>query len=288
VIEVIDGVPQFMKHIFLLLTLARHIGERPDGQVPFAPPAAQGTDGKAQPAPLSALRSGHAHFFLQAFASARRFHQPINRLGGVGIADEGAFDRPHVVGVGGTDEIEIGGIGIDDAAVATGDHDAVGSAVDHRFDQRVAGFRGVEPQNAAGECEQAEHADGRKRGEEREDIGFGIAAALRYNDGRGANQERGDQEHEDDAAAPGAGAAIDRSAQIGAIRLIARRVLAFCRLGEAGRRHSRFNLGQINVGQFDLGLSKLGLCAVMPCFQCLASLNRARGFRAVRQEVCTV
>ena len=40
--------------------------------------------------------------------------------------------------VRGVDEIEIGGIGIDDAAVAVGDDDAVGGAVDHRLDQRIA------------------------------------------------------------------------------------------------------------------------------------------------------
>ena len=76
------------------------------------------------------LTAGDAHLLLQALAFARRLEQPVDRLGHVGIADEHALDRPHVVGVRRADEIEIGGIGVDHAAVAVGDQDAVEGVVD--------------------------------------------------------------------------------------------------------------------------------------------------------------
>ena len=141
-IEIIDGVLQFLKDIFLPLALARDVGQRPHRQARVAPAAAERTDLETQPARRPALHAGDAHLLLQALAFACRLEQPIDRLRGVGIADEGALDRPHVVGIRGIDEIEIGGIGIDHAAVAVGDDDAVEGAVDHRLDQRIGGRRG--------------------------------------------------------------------------------------------------------------------------------------------------
>jgi hypothetical protein len=70
------------------------------------------------------LRPGDPHLFLGAAAFARRLEQAIDRLRHVGIADEHPLDRPHVVGVGGFDEAEIGGVGVDDAAARVGDQEA--------------------------------------------------------------------------------------------------------------------------------------------------------------------
>ena len=137
VIEIIDGVLQFLKDVFLPLALARDVGQRPDRQPPVAPAAAERPDAKPQPARRPALGAGNPHLFLQALAFARRLQQPVDRLGRVGIADEGALDRPQIVGVRGIGQIEIGGIGIDHPAVAVGDDDAVEGAVDHRLDQRI-------------------------------------------------------------------------------------------------------------------------------------------------------
>ncbi len=131
VIEIIDGVLQFLKDVFLPLALAGHVGERPDGEAAAALAVAERPHPQPQPARRPALHAGDAHFLLQALAFARRLEQPVDRLGSVGIADEHALDRPHVVGVGRVDEIEIGGIGVDDAAVAIGDDHAVEGIVDH-------------------------------------------------------------------------------------------------------------------------------------------------------------
>ena len=123
---------EFLKDIFLPFAVARHVGQRPDGQAGVALAVAERPDAQAQPARRAAFDAGNAHLFLQALAFARRLEQPVDRFGRIGIADEHALDRAHVVGVRRADEIEIGGIGIDHAAVAVGDHDAVESIVDHR------------------------------------------------------------------------------------------------------------------------------------------------------------
>ena len=86
--------------------------------------------------------AGDAHFFLQPAALARRLEQAVDRLGDVRIADEHPLDRPHVVVVGGADQVEIGGIGVEHAAGLVGDHDAVEGIVDHRLEQRIAARRG--------------------------------------------------------------------------------------------------------------------------------------------------
>ena len=201
VIEIVDGVLQFLKDILLPLALAGDVAERPDGEAAGALAAAERPNLQTQPARRPALDGGDAHLFLQALAFARRLEQPVDGLGGVGIADEHALDRPHVVGARCADEIEIGGIGVDHAAVAVGDDDAVEGAVENRLDQRAAGLRGGEPQDAAGEREQREHADRGEHRQEAEDIRLGIAAAEQHDAAGGGNQHAGDQQHEDDAAA---------------------------------------------------------------------------------------
>ena len=132
VIEIIDGVLQFLKDILLPLALARHVGQRPDGQAPVAAAFAERPHAQPQPARRPALDAGDPHFLLQALALARRLEQPVDRFGGVGVADEHALDRPHVVCIRRVDQIEIGGIGVDDAAVAIGDENAVEGVVDQR------------------------------------------------------------------------------------------------------------------------------------------------------------
>ncbi len=205
-IEIIDRVLQHLKHILLPLALGGHVGERPDRQPRIAPAVAERPDLEPQPARRPAPQPGDAHLFLQALAFSCCLEQPVDRLGRVGVADKGALDRPHVVGVGGVDEIEIGGVGIDDVAVVIGDDDAVGGAIDDRFDQGMRGRRRGDAQNAAGESEQREHADGGEHRQKRQDIRFGIAAADQYNGGRGGDQDGGDQQHESDAAAAAAAA----------------------------------------------------------------------------------
>ena len=97
VIEIVDGVLQFLKDIFLVRALARHIGQRPDRQPAVAAAVAERPDAKPQPARRPAFGAGDADFFLQALAVSCCFQQPVDRLGRVGVADKGALDRPHVI-----------------------------------------------------------------------------------------------------------------------------------------------------------------------------------------------
>ena len=231
VIEIVDGVLQRLKGIFLLVAVARHVGERPHRQACLAAAIAERADLEAQPARRPAADAGDPYHFLGARAFAGRLEQPVDRLGGVGVADEHALDRPHVVQVRRLDQVEIGGIGIDHAAVRVGDDDAIEGAVDHRLDQRADGAGRGQPQDAAGEREQREHADGGKHREEGQDIGLGIAAAEHDDGGCGGDQHAGDQQHQHDAAAAfGRRAAVDRLArEIGLDRLPAPADRVLCR-----------------------------------------------------------
>ena len=212
VIEIVDRVLQFLKDILLPLALAGDVGQRPDREAALAPALGERPHPQPQPARRPAMHPGDAHLLLQALAFTRRLEEPVDRFGRVGVADEHALDRAHVPRIRGADQIEIGGIGVDDAAAAIGDGNAVERIVDQRLDQRAAGVRRRQPQDAAGEREQREYADRRQHREEDEDVRLGAATAEHHDRGRGGDQHGGDDEHQDDAAAAAAGAAVDRLA----------------------------------------------------------------------------
>ena len=65
VIEIIDGVLQFLEYVLLALTFPRDIRKRPDGHARRALIAAERPDAKPQPARGPALHSGDAHLFLE-------------------------------------------------------------------------------------------------------------------------------------------------------------------------------------------------------------------------------
>ena len=130
--------------------------------------------------PVSPRIDVDAHLLLQAAAFARRLEQPEDRLRDAGIADEHPLDRPHVVGVGGLDQPQIGGIGVDDAPGGIGDQDRVGPAVDQALDQRAGRIAARDAQHAGREREQEEHADHRQDGQQEEDVGLGAGAADQH------------------------------------------------------------------------------------------------------------
>ena len=175
VVEIIDGVLQFLEHVFLALAVARHVGDRPHRHAGVVLAQAERTHVQAQPARAMRRRAGHAHLLLQATALARRLEQPVDRLGDVGIADEDPLDRAHVVGVGRPDQVEIGGVGVEHAARLVGDHDAVGRPVDYRLEQRVTLAAARQMQDTGGKPEQRGHADGAEQRQQRQDIGAAVA-----------------------------------------------------------------------------------------------------------------
>jgi hypothetical protein len=160
VIEIVDGVLQFLEHVFLALALARHVSDRPHRHPRVAFRRPERTHAHAQPARRSSLGVGDAHLFLQPAALARGLEQAIDRLGQIGVADKHLLDRPHVMAVGGADQVEIGGIGVEHPAAVVGDQDAVKGVVDHRLEQRIAVLFSRKPHDAGSHGEQRKHTHG--------------------------------------------------------------------------------------------------------------------------------
>ncbi len=97
-VEIVDGVLQFLEDVLMPLKLARHVGERPDRHARFALAFAERAHAHTQPASGLAAVRADPHLLLQAAAFARRLEQPIDRFRHPRIADEGTLDRPHVLG----------------------------------------------------------------------------------------------------------------------------------------------------------------------------------------------
>ena len=222
VIEIVDGVLQFLEDVFLPLELAGDVVDRPHRELGLALALTERPHAHAQPAPGFAADRIDAHLLLQAAAFARRLEQPEHCLRDAGIADEHPLDRPHVVGAGGLDQPHIGGIGVHDAPGGIGDQDRVGPAVDQALDQRTGRIAAGDRQHAGREREQDEHAEHRQDGQQEKDIGLGAGVADHHQRHAGADQHHGDQDDKADAAAalPGAGAVNRRPPDIATCLLL--------------------------------------------------------------------
>src|SRR5262245_39424772 len=99
-IEIFDGVLQFLEHVLLALAVPRDVGDRPHRVLGLAFAAAERPHPHAQPAAVAAVLPRDADFFLLALAFARGFQEAEHRLGDVGIADEDAFYRADVLWAG--------------------------------------------------------------------------------------------------------------------------------------------------------------------------------------------
>src|SRR5262249_34916014 len=115
VIEIVDGVLQFLEHVLLTLTFPRHVGKRPDGQPRRALVAAERPDAESEPARGPAFHARDTHLLLELAAFPRRSQQPIDGLRRIGIAHERALDRPRVFAVASFGQIKVSRIGVDDA-----------------------------------------------------------------------------------------------------------------------------------------------------------------------------
>ena len=69
--------------------------------------------------------------------SRAALQQAVDRFRYARIADEHPLDRPHLLGRGGADQIEIGGVGVDHPAGVIRDQQGLARAVDDRLEQRV-------------------------------------------------------------------------------------------------------------------------------------------------------
>ena len=222
-IEIVDRVLQFLKHVLVPLELAGHVGQRPDRHAGFALAFAERPHADAQPTRRLAVVRADADLLLAAAALARRLQQAIDRFRNAGIADEDALDRTDVVRTRRLDQAEIGGIGIEHAPARVRDQDALVGAIDHRLEQRARGLPAGRAQNAGGKREQQKHADHRQHGEQRENIGLGLGTADEQEAAGGTDQHERDEQHQADAASPAARARpIDRRAGIVLGRLLLR------------------------------------------------------------------
>ena len=201
VVEIVDGVLQFLEHVFRALAVARHVGDRPHGHFRVALGCAERAHAQAQPAAAMRRAAGKPHLFLQPTALARGFEQAIDRFGDVGVADEHPLDRAHVVVVDRADQVEIGGIGVEHPARLVGDDDAVEGVVGERLEHRIAAVAAGKRHDAGGKREQREHADGAEHGQQRQDVGFRMVAPDIDDAGGGGDQQQRDQQHHADAAA---------------------------------------------------------------------------------------
>ena len=221
-IEIVDGVLQLLEDVLLPLAVARDVGDAPDRERSELFAVGERTDAQAQPAHRLALQAGDADLLLGAAALAGGLEQPVNGLGYVGIADKDPLDRPHVVGVAGIDQVEIGGVGIDHPAARVGHQQAVGRLVDHRLQHRVGAVLAGDAEHAGGERKQAKDAGHRQQRQQRQNIRAGIAPADQQKAHRRADQRHRHQQHHADAAAASAGmAAINRGRPVGFAHVLA-------------------------------------------------------------------
>ena len=96
-IEIFDRVLQFLEHVFLALAVAGDVGDRPHRVFRLALAGAERAHPHAQPAAMAAVGAGDADLFLLALAFARGLEQAEHRFRDIGIADEDALDRAHVL-----------------------------------------------------------------------------------------------------------------------------------------------------------------------------------------------
>ena len=162
VIEIFDRVLQFLEDVFLALAIPRDVGDRPHRVSGHALALAERTNPHPQPAALRTLLSRDPDFFLLPLAFARRLEQAKYRFRDVGIANKDALDRPHVLCRRRPGHREVGGVGIDDMAARVGHRQPVKGMVGDAPHHRVVGGAVGEADDAGGESEQVEHADGRQ------------------------------------------------------------------------------------------------------------------------------
>ena len=92
-IEIFDGVLQFLEHVLLPLAVAGDVGDRPHRVFRLALALAERPDPHPQPAAMAAVGAGDADLFLLPLALARRLEQAKHRFRHIGIADEDPLHR---------------------------------------------------------------------------------------------------------------------------------------------------------------------------------------------------
>ena len=202
VIEIFDRVLQLLEHVLLALAVAGDVGDRPHRISGFALALPERAHPHPQPAAMAAVLAGDAHLFLLPLAFARRLEQAEHRFRHIGIADEDALHRAHILRAGCARQRQIGGVEIDHMAARIGDREPVEGVIGDTPHHGIVGLAVGEADDAGGEGEQVEQPDHREQGQQAENIGLRLRAPDRHQRDRDRDQSAGDQQHQHDPAAP--------------------------------------------------------------------------------------
>ena len=152
---------------------------------------------------LALSRRRQAEFLFQAAGLLRRASKAEDRLGEMRVAGKGAVGRRHRgFRHRARAAIAIGLVRVEHSAGTVGDQRALRQIVDKCLGDVVAGMALAEMQNADGAGEQAEHADDRKPGEDRQNERLGHLARHHGEADGGNRQSQRKQHHEPNAAVP--------------------------------------------------------------------------------------
>ena len=197
-IEIVDGVLEFLEDRLLAGAFARDVGNPPSGERP--PASATGIErpcGDAIPAGAADASRGriertrHADFFIRADAIAKFLGDPVNGFGRIGVAGEGPVDRMDLPLRRGADEVRVRAVGVGDAPVAVGDDDALAHRIDESAAERVVLAASRETDQPDGGPQEGRHADDGKDAEEPDDEGLGPARREQGKADRDADKTTG-------------------------------------------------------------------------------------------------
>ena len=150
---------------------------------------------------MRAFAARDPDFLLLPLAFARGLEQAEHRFRHIGIADEDALDRPHVLRGRGPRQREIGGVGIDDMAPRIGHRQPVMGMIGDAAHHGVVGGAVGKADDAGGKGEQVEQADHGEQRQHAENIGLGLGAADGHQRHRDRDDAGGHQQHQHDATA---------------------------------------------------------------------------------------
>ena len=202
VVQEVDRVLKLLEDVLVPLTLARHVGDRPEAG-PLGTREGQRTDPHAIPADIAGRaveRRRQAQLLGRPLAVARRLGEAIDRLGHFGRSGEQALDAAQVGRATGVREFEVGVVGVEELAARVGNQHALGAGVaDDARDivlHRLAG----ELDDADRIAEQSEDADhGEKRQAADDEVARLVARQQGKGDGR-RDEDGGEHDHEARAA----------------------------------------------------------------------------------------
>ncbi|MCY1489888.1 hypothetical protein D9M68_236280 [compost metagenome] len=191
VVEIVDGVLQFLEEAFLVVALRRNVGNLPEIER-IALAVFERQNPRLQPEPMGAGAAGgagcqrlqQAEFLMPLFALVQTVRQPIDRFRRLAIAREDGFQRLDAGGALGTRQRAIGGVGVDDPALAVGDDRAVLMGIEKGARQFVRARLRLDLDEADDGGDEEEDADHGKNAEDAEnDLVFHLVLEDHEGDG---------------------------------------------------------------------------------------------------------